>query len=102
MKKPLLVLSILRATLFLFFFSLAAGQKDETIEKTFPVDGSRPVSPEFKDVDGDLWFSVTEENLVRVKVKKEVDVRNDRKAAELLEETKVVLTRTGDGGIWVR
>ena len=54
MKKPLLVLSIILATLFLFFFSLAAGQKDETIEKTFPVDGSRPVSPEFKDVDGDL------------------------------------------------
>jgi DUF4097 and DUF4098 domain-containing protein YvlB len=96
MKKPLLVLSIILATLFLFFFSLAAGQKDGSIEKTFSVDGSRPVFLEFKDVDGDLWFSVTEENLVRVKVKKEVDVRNDRKAAELLEETKVVLTQNGN------
>lgn len=96
MKKPLLVLSIILAMLFLFFFSLAAGQKDEIIEKTFPIDGSRPVSLEFKDVDGSLWFSVTEENCVRVKVKKDVDVRNEREAAELLEETKVELTQNGN------
>ncbi len=93
MKKTLLVLSIVLAVLFFFLTSLSAGQKEEIIEKTFPVDGSRPVSLQFTDVDGDLWFSTTEESLVRVKVKKEVDVRDDRKAAELLEETKVELSQ---------
>lgn len=96
MKKTVLVLMVILLTLFLFILSLGAAQKEELIEKTFPVDVSKPVFLEFKDVDGSLRFAGTEKNLVEVRVKKEVGVRDPRRAAELLEATKVEISQLGN------
>ncbi len=73
MKKAVLVLMIVLVTLFLFFISLTAAPKEELIEKTFPVDVSKPVFLEFRDVDGSLRFAGSDKNLIQVRVKKEIE-----------------------------
>lgn len=96
MKKiPLLLIFLLLSVSFLF--SLPSPQeKSEIYEKTFPVDISTPVFFEFHDVDGNLSFSSSDENLVRVKVRKEIKTHKDRRGEELLRMTKVNISQRGN------
>ncbi len=96
MKKFRLLFWILGlATLALPSF-LAAQEKSEVIEKTFPVDISKPVSLEFHDVDGNLIFSPSGDNTIRVKIKKEVRSSSARRAERLFRETTVDFSQNGN------
>jgi hypothetical protein len=75
---------------------LAAQGKSEVIEKTFPMDISRPVSLEFHDVDGNLTFSPSGDNTIRVKIKKEVRSTSDRRAERLFRDTTVDFSQSGN------
>jgi len=96
MNKTVLVLMIVLVTLFLFFISLTAAPKEELVEKTFPVDVSKPVFLEFRDVDGSLRFAGSDKNLIQVRVKKDIEINDPKKAAELLEATKVEISQLGN------
>lgn len=95
MKKIISLLFLL--FLFIPLYSLPALQeKVEFYEKTFPIDSATPVFLEFRDVDGNLFFSPSDENQVRIRVKKEIKTRNGQRAEELLKETKVEVSQRGN------
>jgi hypothetical protein len=75
---------------------LSAQEKTEVIEKTFPVDISKPVSLEFHDVDGSLILSPSGDSTIRVKIKKEVRSINARRTERLLRETTVDFSQSGN------
>jgi hypothetical protein len=96
MKRIYYILCMILICLFSFSFSLIAQEKAENLEKIFSIDGSQPVFLEFKDVDGNLKFSGSEGNLVQVKVKKEVDTRDLKRAGRLLRETEIEFSKNGN------
>jgi DUF4097 and DUF4098 domain-containing protein YvlB len=96
MKRIYSILCMILFCLISLCFSLAAQEKAETLEKIFSIDGSQPVFLEFKDVDGNLKFSGSEVNLVQVKVKKEVDTRDLKRAGRLLRETEIEFSQNGN------
>jgi hypothetical protein len=96
MKRILVISIVTLICVFVLFFSLVAQEKAETLEKTFSIDGSQPVFLEFKDVDGNLKLSGSEGNLVQVKVKKEVDTKDLKRAAKLLRETEIEFSQNGN------
>lgn len=75
---------------------LAAQEKTEVIEKTFPMDVSKPVSLEFHDVDGNLTFSPSGDNTIRVKIKKEVRSTSARRTERLFRDTTVDFSQNGN------
>jgi len=94
-KLPLFFLLLGLAVLALPGF-LAAQEKSEVIEKTFPMDISKPVSLEFHDVDGNLTFSPSGDNTIRVKIKKEVRSHSARRAERLFKDTTVDFSQNGN------
>lgn len=96
MKKIYLALAALLSFFFLLSASLSGGEKTETFEKSLPIDSSRPVFIEFKDVDGDLHFTPWEENFVKVQVTKKTKLRDARRAERLLRETEVRVSQKGN------
>lgn len=63
--------------------------KVEVFEKQFLVDSSRPVSLEFRDIDGNLLFSPSPDDSVHLTVEKVVRGRDSRRAERLLRDTEV-------------
>ncbi|MFC2160279.1 DUF4097 domain-containing protein [Acidobacteriota bacterium] len=77
--------------IFLFLITIPsdAASQEETIEKTFQIDGTQSVDFEFSDNDGDVHFSTWNRNEVHILIHKEIKSVNGRKSERLLEETKV-------------
>ncbi len=75
---------------------LAAQEKTEVIEKTFPMDISKPVSLEFHDVDGNVTFSPSGDNTIRVKIKKKVRSTSARRTERLFRDTTVDFSQNGN------
>jgi len=75
--------------LFLITLPLTGAEREETIDKTFEIDASRPVEFEFTENDGDVRFSTWDRNEVRIVVRKEVKSVNGNRTERLLKDTKV-------------
>jgi DUF4097 and DUF4098 domain-containing protein YvlB len=70
--------------------------KSEVIEKVFQMDASRPAELEFLDVDGNLYLSPSADSSISVRIKKDVKIRDARRAERILRETKVELHHQGN------
>jgi DUF4097 and DUF4098 domain-containing protein YvlB len=70
--------------------------KTEIIEKSFSMDPARPARIEFRDVDGNLYFSSSPDNTVKIKITKEVRSRSTKKAERLLRDTRVAISQNGN------
>ncbi|MGB8951140.1 MAG: DUF4097 family beta strand repeat-containing protein [Candidatus Aminicenantales bacterium] len=80
----------------LLFSSPLPEDKVEFFEKTFDMDPTQPAHLEFHDVDGNLSFSPSGDNTLRLQVKKEIRGRWNRKAERLLRQTKISVSQTGN------
>jgi len=94
-------------SIFLFLFALTgvlrAETKVSTFEKRFPLTPGRPVTVDFKDTDGDVIFTSSDEAAVVLKVRKEINIRDGARAQRLLDETEIeVSQRDNDIRIRVR
>ena len=89
--------------LFLFLITIpsTAASREETIDKTFEIDGTQSVDFEFIDNDGDVHFSTWNRNEVHILIHKEIKSVNGRKSERLMEETKVEVSQQ-DNTIRVR
>jgi len=76
--------------------ALPAQDKTEIIEKSFRTDASRPAVLEFRDVDGRLILSPSDEAAISVRIRKEVKTRDAKRAARLFRDTKVELEQRGN------
>jgi DUF4097 and DUF4098 domain-containing protein YvlB len=83
-------------SLFFIPLSLIAETKTEQIEKNFVINGSKPVFLEFKEKDGNIKFSSWDQDAVQIRVKKVAKDRNKQRAAELLNQVKVVAEQDGN------
>jgi hypothetical protein len=81
--------------LFLFLITLPStgASRDETIDRTFQIDGSLPVDFEFLDNDGDVHFSTWNRDEVHILIHKEIKSVNGQRSERLLEETKVDISQ---------
>ena len=79
-----------------FALILPAQNKTEVIEKSFRPDPSRPSVLEFHDVDGRLILSPSADGAISVRIRKEVRVRDDKRAERLLRDTKVEIGERGN------
>ena len=81
--------------LFLFIITIPSTgtSKEETIDKTFQIDGTFPVDFEFIENDGDVHFTTWNRNEVHILIHKEIRSVNGRRAERLLEETKVEISQ---------
>ncbi len=77
--------------LFLFLITIPStgASREETIDKTFQIDGTLPVDFEFLDNDGDVHFTTWDRDEVHILIHKEIKSVNGRRSERLLEETKV-------------
>jgi len=73
-----------------------AAQEGDSFEKLIDIDGTQAVHLEFIDVDGSLTFSTWDKDQVEIHVRKEVRVRDPKRAARLLEETRIDLDTRGN------
>ena len=69
--------------------ALPAQDNTEIIEKSFRTEGGRPAVLEFHDVDGLLILSSSTEEAISVRIRKEVKIRDAKRAQRLLDDTKV-------------
>jgi hypothetical protein len=76
--------------------ALPAQERTENIEKSFRTEGSRPAVLEFHDVDGRLLLSPSADGSISVHVRKEVKVRDAKRAERLLRDTKVEIDQRGN------
>ena len=88
----------IQACLFILFFIMitipSTGlSREETIDKTFQIDGTLPVDFEFFDNDGDVRFSTWNRDEVHIVIKKEIRSVNGRRSERLLEETKIEVSQ---------
>jgi len=74
-----------------FATALSAQDNSELIEKSFRTDASRPAVLEFRDVDGQLILTPSADEFLSVRIRKEVRARDDKRAQQLLRDTKVEL-----------
>jgi len=81
--------------LFLFLITIPStgASREETIDKTFQIDGSLPVDFEFLDNDGDVSFTTWNRDEVHILIHKEIKSVNGRRSERLLEETKVEVSQ---------
>jgi len=96
MKTKNIQVSLLILFLFLFTLPTLAASKEETIDKTFDIDGTQSVDFEFLDNDGDVHFSTWDKNEVHILIHKEIKSANGRKSDRLMEETKVEISQRGN------
>jgi hypothetical protein len=94
-------------SIFLLLFALAgvlrAETKVSTFEKRFPLTPGQPVTVDFKDTDGDVIFTSSDEAAVVLKVRKEINISDGARAQRLLDETEIeVSQRDNDIRIHVR
>lgn len=75
---------------------LPAQDKTEVIEKSFRPDGFRPAVLEFHDVDGRLVLSPSADGTISVRIRKEIKVRDAKRAEQLLRDTKVEIDERGN------
>ena len=88
----------IQACLFILFFILitipsTGASREETIDKTFQIDGTLPVDFEFLDNDGDVHFTTWDRDEVHILIHKEIRSVNGRRSERLLEETKVEVSQ---------
>lgn len=73
-----------------------SAQEGESFDRIIDIDGDQPVQLEFIDVDGSLTFSTWDRDQVEIHIRKEVRVRDPKRAARLLEETRIDLDQRGN------
>jgi len=88
----------IQACLFILLFILitipsTGASREETIDKTFQIDGTLPVDFEFIDNDGDVHFTTWNRDEVHILIHKEIRSVNGRRSERLLEETKVEVSQ---------
>ena len=88
----------IQACLFILFFLFitipsTGASREETIDKTFQIDGTLPVDFEFLDNDGDVHFTTWDRDEVHILIHKEIRSVNGRRSERLLEETKVEVSQ---------
>jgi len=88
MKTRIGYMGIIFAFLALMAGPLTGAEKEETIDRTFEIDPSRPVEFEFTENDGDVRFSVWNRAEVRIVIRKEVMADNGSRVERLLRDTK--------------
>jgi hypothetical protein len=96
MKKAFILFFGCFVSALLLGHSLAAQTKEETIDKVFRVDPGQPAEMDFRDVDGRLHLYPSAEGTITVKITKEARVRDSRRAENLLRETKVEISQSGN------
>ena len=79
--------------IFLISIPTPGATREETIDKTFKVDGAKPVDFEFRENDGNVRFSTWDRNEVHIFIRKEVKTMNGRRTERLLEDTKVEISQ---------
>ncbi len=89
MKIKKIQICLIIICLFLVTLPSPGASREETIDKTFQIDGTNSVDFEFLDNDGDVSFSTWNRNEVHILIRKEIKSVNGRKTERLLEETKV-------------
>ncbi len=88
----------IQSCLFILLFIMitvpsAGASREETIDKTFQIDGTLPVDFEFLDNDGDVHFTTWNRDEVHILIHKEIRSVNGRRSERLLEETKVEVSQ---------
>ena len=74
--------------LFLFIINIPStgASKEETIDKTFQIDGTFPVDFEFIENDGDVHFTTWNRNEVHILIHKEIKSGNVKDEAKVKTE----------------
>ena len=101
MNKVILRTLAVFITFLALSLALPAQDKTEVIEKSFRPGGSRPAVLEFHDVDGRLILTPSADGILSVRIRKEIKVRDAKRAERLLRETKVEIDERG-GTVTVR
>jgi len=93
MKTKTIQACIIILFLFLITIPSPGASREETIDRTFQIDGTLPVDFEFLDNDGDVHFTTWNRDEVHILIHKEIKSVNGRRSERLLEETKVEVSQ---------